>query len=1040
MVQPRSLRHSWQATALAAGAACGLGLALVVTAAAQVKWRSGVEGFGTTAQTTATMSPAAVRAELNRLASRSDARRVLVKLSSVPTDAERAELAAHGVWLLSYVGDNSYFASLSDQLTGLSQLPSGLSIERVGAVELEHKVDSFILADEIPSYARSVMSLGSEDGDLGSTEFVAVYVMLHRDVALSEGEALVDFYGGKVVSQLISINGLVVEVPRSNLRAMASEDAIKWTEVALPHFTSHNDSNREITQVDQVNSMYGLTGSGVTVLVYDGGTANGSHQDFQSLLGGMRLFVRDSSGTSNHATHTSGTVGGNGSLSGGQYRGMAPNTTIQSYGFEYSGGGTFLYSNPGDLESDYNQAINTYGAVISNNSIGTNTAPNGFPCEITGDYGVTANLIDSIVRGSLGAPMRIVWSNGNERQTSRCGNQYNTTAPPAGAKNHLTVGAVNSNDDSMTSFSSWGPVDDGRMKPDLVGPGCQSNGDGGVTSTSSSGGYTSMCGTSMSGPTVAGIGALLIQDYKVQFAGQPLFRNSTLRMLLSHTAHDLGNVGPDYQYGYGSVRAKDAIDFMRTKNFVEGEVVHGGSWSTSVTVAPGTSEFKATIAWDDFPAEAGVAVALVNDLDLVVTDPNGVRHYPWTLNPANPSASATKTQPNTIDNIEQVQVSNPVAGVWTVQVAGTSVPEGPQSFSIGVTPNLTAGSISLTSPLPNLLAPGVGFNVEANVSAINQSIVPGSVKLYTRSSSSDPFVATSMLALGGDSYGGVAPGANCDGTIEFYLQAEGTVTGVFKAPGNAPLSSFSINIGEEIVPVADSFETDEGWDATSGLNSASAGHWTRNVPQATTAQPGSAVSGTQCWVTDYRAGSGAGSYDVDNGYVTLLSPLYDLSGINDPVVSYYRWYSNSAGAAPNTDVFEVYVTNNNGFSWTALETVGPSGSGTQGGWIPVQFNLSDFVAPTSQVRFRFVASDTDPQSLVEAAIDDFKIAAFQCIPIIVEPQCPGDLNGDGVVDADDLGILLGAFGASDAGDVNDDGVTDADDLGILLGSFGESCQ
>jgi hypothetical protein len=130
----------------------------------------------------------------------------------------------------------------------------------------------------------------------------------------------------------------------------------------------------------------------------------------------------------------------------------------------------FLYTDPGDLEADYGEAINLYGADISNNSIGSNTAPNGFPCDWEGNYGVTAATIDGVVRGSVsGAPFRIVWSNGNERGSGRCGTTYVTTAPPACAKNHITVGALNSNDDSVTSFTSWGPTDDGRIKPDVSG-------------------------------------------------------------------------------------------------------------------------------------------------------------------------------------------------------------------------------------------------------------------------------------------------------------------------------------------------------------------------------------------------------------------------------------------------------------------------------------------------------------------------------------------------------------------------------------------
>lgn len=114
-----------------------------------MKWR-GVDGFGAAA---VAMDATTVRQEIDRLSNRDNARRVLVRLSSVPTDAERAELAAHGISLLSYVGDNSFFATLSDRPTGITQTRTGLSVQRVAAVELEHKVDEFIAADNIPSYA-----------------------------------------------------------------------------------------------------------------------------------------------------------------------------------------------------------------------------------------------------------------------------------------------------------------------------------------------------------------------------------------------------------------------------------------------------------------------------------------------------------------------------------------------------------------------------------------------------------------------------------------------------------------------------------------------------------------------------------------------------------------------------------------------------------------------------------------------------------------------------------------------------------------------
>ena len=189
-----------------------------------------------------------------------------------------------------------------------------------------------------------------------------------------------------------------LELPESKIPALADEQAVQWIEFPLPRMDVVNNSNRVITQADVVQAAaYNLDGTGVTVMVYDGGTAFAEHEDF-----GGRLAVRDASGLSYHSTHVAGIIGGDGSVSDGFYRGMAPGVQIQSYGFEYDGAGTFLYTNPGDIESDYDEAINIHGAQIANNSIGTNISANGFPCEWEGDYGITSMLIDAMVEGSLG--------------------------------------------------------------------------------------------------------------------------------------------------------------------------------------------------------------------------------------------------------------------------------------------------------------------------------------------------------------------------------------------------------------------------------------------------------------------------------------------------------------------------------------------------------------------------------------------------------------------------------------------------------------
>ena len=689
-----------------------LALALMILSstaqAGQIHWKT--EVFDTSQK-----NPQQIEAFFDTLADRTEARHLVIQFSEPILPAQRNELEDAGLTLLRCVGNNAFFAVASPESlnpTALSNIPFILEAHNI---RLSWKLHPMLANDEVPWWAVVGAKTKNADEPKGgqspqgrrSTQedpIVGAYVLFHGDVAANtEGRAVAHHYNAVIRAELNIVNGLVIELPMSQIKPLADEDIVQWIEPPLPRMGEVNNSNRIITQADTVQDPegpYGLDGSGVTVLVYDGGYGLSSHQDF-----GGRLTVRDSSGLSDHSTHVAGTVGGSGAASSGLYRGMAPGVIIESYGFEYDSTGIFLYTNPGDIETDYAEAINVYGADISNNSIGTNTETNGFDCAIQGDYGVTSALIDSIVRGEVsnGEPFRIVWANGNERQGSRCDvegyGDYYSTAPPAGAKNHITVGALNSNDDSMTYFSSWGPVDDGRLKPDVSGPGCQSDDDGGVTSCSSSGGYTQKCGTSMASPTVCGLSALLLQDFRDLYPGEPDFRNSTLKILWAHTAEDLGNPGPDYQFGYGSVRAQRAVDLLRSENFLEETVDQGETFSVLVVVNPGDGELKVTLAWDDPPGTPNVSPALVNDLDLRVFNAQNDQFFPWTLDPGNPSAAAIQSQEDHVNNIEQVFIATPPPGAYRIEVYGSNVPDGPQPFSVCASPSLvncsSAGIITL---------------------------------------------------------------------------------------------------------------------------------------------------------------------------------------------------------------------------------------------------------------------------------------------------------------------------------------------------------
>ena len=114
-------------------------------------------------------------------------------------------------------------------------------------------------------------------------------------------------------------------------------------------------------------------------------------------------------------------------------------------------------------------------------------------------------------------------------------------------------------------------------------------------------GYRPLRGTSMATPTVTGLVALLMQDYRSQYPDRDDPTNATVKMFLAQSAADIGNAGPDYQSGYGSVRIRDAIEFMRAGRFYEAEAAQAEGDTYMVQVDAGVAELKITLVWDDAP-------------------------------------------------------------------------------------------------------------------------------------------------------------------------------------------------------------------------------------------------------------------------------------------------------------------------------------------------------------------------------------------------------------------------------------------------------
>ena len=368
-----------------------------------------------------------------------------------------------------------------------------------------------------------------------------------------------------------------------------------------------------------------------------------------------------------------------------------------------------------------------------------------------------------------------------------------------------------------------------------------------------------------------------------------------------------------------------------------------------------------------------------------------------------------------------------VFGDPSVRVFGTAEP-----------PRLT---MTLPAGAPEVIDPGQSVDIAVDIQDGTETYVPGSGRLYYRFAGG-AYQTVDFVPTGGTLYTATLPVAHCDDLPEFYFSATGSGGTIVTLPKDAPDTAYQAVVGTPTVVAEDAFEqADANWIVGAPDDTATTGIWGRMDPVATAAQPEDDHSnpGTICWVTDGRGG-GLGDYDVDGGKTTLYSPIYDLSTAMDPIISYWRWYSNNTGGSPNADVFVVDISNDDGATWTNAETVGPSGAETGGGWFYHEFHVGDVVAVSAQIKLRFVAADLNSGSVIEAAIDDFRIDDFSCEE---SAPCPGDLDGDNDVDIADLSQLLAHYGqtgtAYEDGDIDGDGDVDLADLGALLAVYGEPC-
>ena len=486
--------------------------------------------------------------------------------------------------------------------------------------------------------------------------------------------------------------------------------------------TSFNTESADTISTDEVqpggSTGLGLTGTNTIIGVWEAGLVFTNHQEFTN--GGRRIFEMETNspyGVINHSTHVTGTLAAQGITNSA--RGMAFQAVVR------------VWDSVNDRAEMLGEA-GTNGVRVSNHSYGRGCGWAGIVFDDQGNpwyfwdgdlaisttqdyhYGFYDNISSNIDYVVYQANRYLpVWAAANERGLQgqapstnafvhaayvsdvlqlvyaahpidydpRGG--YDLLPPQQVSKNGLTVGAVSnivggysgSNSVAMSTFSSWGPTDDGRIKPDVVAAGVNIFSTGSASNTA----YYTDSGTSMAAPAVAGSLDLLVQRQNQLYGTNQPMLASTLRGLAIHTADDADGTGPDYRFGWGLFNARSAALLIET-NYASQSLAHikevrllSGDYIEFPIVTTNNGPLRVGTYWTDPP---GTPVApslnptnrmLVNDVDVRVVSPSGVTNYPYLLNPASVTNAATAGD-NFRDNAERVDIPAPTSGTYIVRV------------------------------------------------------------------------------------------------------------------------------------------------------------------------------------------------------------------------------------------------------------------------------------------------------------------------------------------------------------------------------------
>lgn len=577
---------------------------------------------------------------------------VLLQFYELPSQSQRASLAAHGIRLYDYLGGRAYFATVGKGFwKGAAREEA---VRSIMPIEARWKVSPLLEEGSIPEYAMAMR--GNVD----------VNVIYHERV----DEA---FVRGVLQRQAVQVERVSAEfrtvsltLPMGALARLAEEPWVvaihpRPAPAELENYRGRVMNGSHILSQPSGLGGRGLTGAGVRVGVFDGDVEH--HVDF-----GDRVHVQENEmavvSNGGHGVHVTGTLSGAGILDP-LARGVAPGVELYTYNFAKMSNGLPVSEKMLEASRRFHANItqNSYGVAIGKYCVNYNKfSYNGM--EVSWDVDFVAQLEPTLLH---------VYSVGNDRESKdNCGHAYGSSAKRS--KNAVYVGAIDANG-KMSSYSSWGPMDDGRILPTVVALGTK------VYSTRPDNTYGEGTGSSMACPSVSGVAALLTERYR-QLNQGVLPLSALLRGVIANTASDRGPLGPDYQNGYGLVDASRAVKTIEKGWYFVGDFHAGSSPAThTINVPSGVKELRVMLVWNDTVSNKVYAYgepALINDLDLEVVK-EGVTTLPWVLKPSNPEADATRGV-DRINNMEQVTIEKPAAGSYELKVKPTKIASNRQQY------------------------------------------------------------------------------------------------------------------------------------------------------------------------------------------------------------------------------------------------------------------------------------------------------------------------------------------------------------------------